>query len=176
MREQEKSYGIISKKLKCTKSAAKCVINHWKTTGFIIALPRPRKQQKTSEWIDRLIRRSSEGDRKKTAVDICYDVNSLIDTPLSVHTVRRRLVENQLYGRVSRATPLISNSTSIKRLDFAYEHLNLNVYDWKNYLFSDKTNFNLKRRQCGQVVKVPGLGPKDTLQHIPLLGGPGKQF
>ena len=57
-----------------------------KTTGSIIALARPRKQWKISEWIDRLIR-SSKVDRRKTAVDICHDANSLIDTPLSVHTV-----------------------------------------------------------------------------------------
>ena len=44
MREQEKSYGNISKKLKCFKSAAKCVIDRWKTTGSIIALPRCEKQ------------------------------------------------------------------------------------------------------------------------------------
>ena len=142
MREQEKSYGNISKKLKCSKSAAKHVINHWKTTDSIIALLRPKKQQKTSEWIDRLIR-SSKADRRKTAVDICHDVNSLIDTPLSVHTVQKQLVENQLYGRVSRATPLISNPNSINRLDFAYKHLNLNVHDWENYLFFDETKFNL---------------------------------
>ena len=46
MREQEKSYGDISKKLKCSKSAAKRVINYWKTTGSIIALPRPGKTTK----------------------------------------------------------------------------------------------------------------------------------
>ena len=60
-----------------------------------------------------------------------------------MHTKRRQLVETQLYSRVSRATPLISNPNSIKRLYFAYEHLNLNVYDWKNYLFSDETKFYL---------------------------------
>ena len=80
MQEQEKSYGNISKKFKCSKSAVKRVIDHWKTTGSIIGLPRPGKKQKTSEWIDRLIRRSSKADRRKTAVDICHDVNSLINT------------------------------------------------------------------------------------------------
>ena len=44
---------------------------------------------------------------------------------------------------MSRTTPLISNPNSIKRLNFAYKHLNLNVNDWENYLFSDKTKFNL---------------------------------
>ena len=60
-----------------------------------------------------------------------------------MHTVQRQLVKNQLYGRVSRATPLISNPNGIKRLGFAYEHLNLNVYDSENYLFSDETKYNL---------------------------------
>ena len=44
---------------------------------------------------------------------------------------------------MSRATPFISNPNSIKKLDFACEHLNLNVHDWENYLFSHKTKFNL---------------------------------
>ena len=44
---------------------------------------------------------------------------------------------------MSRATPFISNPNSIKRLNFAYKHLNLNVHDWENYLFSDETKFNL---------------------------------
>src|SRR5277367_2566489 len=85
------------------------------------AVPRTRKR-KSSERLDRLICRASESDRKKTAVDIHKEFSSNPEYNLSVRTVRRRLNEVGLMGRVSRKKSLVSKKNRIARIAFAKEH------------------------------------------------------
>lgn len=51
--------------------------------------------------------------------------------------------ESGLYGRKPAKKPFLKKQHVIARLEFAREHINKTVDDWKKYLFSDESKFNL---------------------------------
>lgn len=74
---------------------------------------------------------------------------------LSNRSIRRRLNEANLFGRISRKKPLLSKKNIKKRLDFAKTHKENDFSFWKKVLWSDET-------------KVNGIGPDGrTVVHRP---------
>uniref|UniRef100_A0A1I7XT41 HTH_Tnp_Tc3_2 domain-containing protein n=1 Tax=Heterorhabditis bacteriophora TaxID=37862 RepID=A0A1I7XT41_HETBA len=65
-----------------------------------------------------------------------------LECSLSVRSIRRRLVEAGLNGRIARKKPLVSLKNRRARVAFAREHLTWSTADWTKVVFSDESKFN----------------------------------
>uniref|UniRef100_A0A1I7XLR4 HTH_Tnp_Tc3_2 domain-containing protein n=1 Tax=Heterorhabditis bacteriophora TaxID=37862 RepID=A0A1I7XLR4_HETBA len=132
----------IAKKLKLSRCAIQNAIQHINKFGMLENAPRAPRKRSTIERIDRIIRRLSEDNRQLTARDIYNEMKAYPECSLSVRSIRRRLVEAGLNGRVARKKPLISLKNRRARVAFAREHLTWSAVDWTKAVFSDESKFN----------------------------------
>lgn len=111
----------------------------------------------TTEREDKYITVLSKRERTRTAPDIREELNALRSSSLSVPTVRRRLLEVGLKGRIAAKKPLLREANKIKRLQWAKDHEHWNINQWSKVLFTDESKFDLfssKRRVF--VRRLPG--------------------
>ena len=128
-RKDGKSYGQIAKALKLSKTACLQAMKYVKANGICENKKRTR-QRKTTEREDRRIHRLSEENRHKTAVDIHSELAQELTKPISVRTVKRRLNEFGLMGRIARKKPFISKKNQKERLKWAKEHVDWSQEQW----------------------------------------------
>lgn len=76
---------------------------------------------------DKAIVRKSKLDPFKSSRAIMTEINEEFGINVSSRLVRRRLNENNLYGRVSRKKPLLSKKNIKDRLSFARTHRNKDI-------------------------------------------------
>jgi len=62
---------------------------------------------------------------------------------VSTQTIRRRLNEFGLYGRIAKKKPLLSIKNVKKRLQFAREHIQKGPNFWNMIVWSDESKFNV---------------------------------
>ena len=88
-------------------------------------------------------------NRTATASNIQSIVNTTREKSVSRSTVRRRLVEHGLNGRVAVSKPLLRARNKRKRLLWAQKYRCYTKKDWENVLFADESKFEIygnKRR------------------------------
>ena len=83
--------------------------------------------------------RISLRDRGLKSTQLKREWSETIQVSSSSRTVRRRLDDAGLYGRVSRKT----DRHKLIRLNWAKEHKNWSVHDWNKVIWSDESKFNL---------------------------------
>ncbi|KFM63069.1 Transposable element Tcb1 transposase, partial [Stegodyphus mimosarum] len=71
-------------------------------------------------------------------------VTASIGKAISAATVRRRLHMSGLYARVPRVCVPLSVQSRGARLQWCREHVNWNVSDWGNVMFTDESRFALE--------------------------------
>lgn len=100
-------------------------------------------KRKTTSQTDRRIGHVSKCDPFKSSTTIKQELQLAIST----RTIRRRLQEQSLHGRVARKVPLLSAKNIRNRIDFAKQHLDWagsnGIKKWRNILWSDETKMNL---------------------------------
>ena len=84
--------------------------------------------------------------------------------PLSDDTIRRRLDEGGLYGRVARPVPMWTAEHILKRLRFAEGYAHWTERDWERVIFSDETHIELN--QHGQVWVQRPVGAAFDPQYV----------
>ena len=139
----------IAAKLKIPKSTVHDTITRYKETHFNCDKPRSGRPRITSEAENKSIILLSKRERRKTAPEIQADFNSGHGTNVSVNTVKRRLPDVGLYGRVAKKKPLLRKVNKTKRLQWAKQHKNWSVEDFKKVLWTDESKFEIfgnKRR------------------------------
>lgn len=62
-----------------------------------------------------------------------------LELETSTSTIRRRLMEAELYGRSPRKVPHLSKKNIAKRLKFASEHIIWPLSKWRNILWIDES-------------------------------------
>lgn len=142
LRKLNLSYKQISDRLNCSKKKVFNALKHFEMHNTCENVPRKTRPRKTSVRDDRKIIRLSKADPKKSARVIQREVCDEIDSPVSVWTIRRRLVEAGLHGRVARKKPMVTKRQRQKRLEFARHHLSYPKEQWKFILWSDETKIN----------------------------------
>ena len=112
-------------------------------------------------------------DLRRSSRELRDDINSMLtnDIAVSSSTVRRRLIEKGLVGRVAAKKPLLRENNRVKRLNFAKKHKHWTKEDWYQVLWTDESKFEqfgtkrrvYVRRRKGERYKNECLLP--TLKH-----------
>ena len=104
---------------------------------------RDGRKRKISAGEGRLLVRMSLPDRRKTAPALRPSLSTNFGINLSSATVKRRLCEAGINGRVARHKPLLTATHKKSRLDFAREHISWSSEMWSKVLWSDESRFCL---------------------------------
>lgn len=137
-----KCYREIAEQLRCSKKMVFNALQHINKYDTIFNVPRRNRPRKTSEYTDRMIRRISKCNPKKTSTDIQRDIQEKLNIKISKRTISRRLVEGGLHGRAARKKPLLRRIQRKRRVDFAKSHWSWTTNQWKYLLWSDETKIN----------------------------------
>lgn len=103
---------------------------------------RSGRPQVTTERLDRLMYRVSSAQPMKTAVNIQREINRTHGTSVSVRTVRRRLCDKGLFGRIAVKKPLVSEVNRRRRLQWARQHQHWTADQWASVLWTDESKIN----------------------------------
>jgi Transposase. len=85
----------------------------------------------------------STANSRKTASDITCKLKQENHVIVSRHAVSKRLNDVGLVGRVAVKKPFISKKNQNTRLDFAKQHREWTLENWKRVAFLDESKFSL---------------------------------
>lgn len=138
------SYGRIAAFIPCGKSTVKDTVKKKEKTGSVKNLPRSGRPRVTTPSQDKYMRVSSLRDRFKPAREIARSVivHKTKKNP-SLTTVKRRLREVGLDGRVARNKPKLTKKQRLARLEWAKKYRSWSKSDWEKVLWSDESPFTL---------------------------------
>lgn len=141
----EEGYSVrqIAKKTNLKSSTVNDIIHRYRTTGSLEDRDRPGPSRKTTAAEDLRMVLLSKRNRKRTAPEITSEVNRERENKISTSTVKRRLQEANLHGRVAVRKPLLRRGNRAKRLQWARNHLDWSVEDWKKVLWSDESKYEV---------------------------------
>ena len=105
----------IARKIVIPPTSIHRMIQKYKSTGNIIGRGRKRK---TITHTDRLIQRKIKANRPEPAAAVKAELETSLNIVISESTVRRRLHEVGLYGRVARKKPYVNKINRGKRLQY----------------------------------------------------------
>ena len=114
-----KNYREIDKILKISLCSVHTAIRRYRETGQNTNRKRSGRPRKTNQGIDNRIYAISKGNRQKSASEIRAEINEDLDSPISLTTVKDRLKENGMIGRIAVRKPLLRPVNKHKRLKFA---------------------------------------------------------
>lgn len=129
--------------------------------------PRSGRPKKTTPNIDRIIKKLSVSDVRKSAVAIKNELKENYDTNIHVSTVKRRLTSNGLHGRRPTKKPFISAKNKKLRVEFAKRHELWTSSEWSTILWSDESKFNLVSSDGIKYVRRPVNKRYDVRYQIP---------
>ena len=156
-----KSYREIAKDLNISPKGARKVCLKRQETGSIKNRPRTGRKRCTSRREDSRLQNMAKKSPKSSAKEI----KMATEVDCSLATVRRRINEAGLNGRVVRKVPLLSEKNRLKRLKFAREHLKKPLDFWKKTILSDESKFCVRgsnRKQYCWRRKNDEFNPKNT--------------
>ena len=137
-------------------------------------MKRTGRPRETTVRVDRLIKNKSTQDPWKTANQIAAELSEAGLATVSRMTVSRRLHDVGLFGRVGVKKPFIPEKNRKARLEFAKEHQDWTIEDWKKVAFSDESKFNLFGNDGKQYVRRPRstrMAPKYCIPTVKYGGG-----
>ena len=97
----------------------------------------------TTNQEDNFIRVLSKRIRRLTAPQITAALNNTRVTPISVTTVKRRLLSAGLRGCVAAKKPKLTIGHKKNRLEWAKTHKNWTTAQWENVFWSDESKFQI---------------------------------
>ena len=139
--------------------------------GTVDEQPRPGRPRLTTEIQDTRITLMSKRSPFKTAARLQADFGNVTGVNLSLSTVKRRLADAGLHGRVARKKPMLSDKNKEKRVKFARKRQSWDADKWGKVLWSDEKRFNLFQSDGPTYVRRPdgmALDPryvKPTVAH-----------
>jgi transposase len=122
----------IGHKISCSLKTVQHWISHYEEHQTIVDKPRSGRPRETDENTDVNIVVTASVEK----FIVPKMIKRQLDLQVDHHTVRRRLDEAGLYGRISRREYPFTEEDIRKRLSFAQGYRN---YDWSTVLYSDET-------------------------------------
>jgi hypothetical protein len=137
-------------------------INRWRDEHSVADHERSGHPRCTDDDTDQRIADFADEKVKTTPKDIVRE----LELPVSARTVRRRLDEVGLYGRVQQEEHAYTDENIRRRISFAEGYSHWNEDDWSRVIFSDETHFYLGHHGREYVQRPIGaaLDPKYTLK------------
>ena len=111
-RQQGNSYRDIAEILKASLGAVQKAIARNRETGVNTDRKRSGRPRKTTQRVDNKIYAISKADRLKSAPNIRTEINEVLDSPLSLIAVKRRLREKGMLGRIAVKNHFFAQQTS----------------------------------------------------------------
>ena len=133
----------IAAKIKWSKGAVQRTLERFRDTGSYSTKRRSGRPRATTLKEDQYIKTTSLRDRTATAGNIQSIVNASQEKSISRSTVKRRLVEHGLNGRVAASKPLLKSQNKQKRLLWARKYRSYTKEDWEKVLFADESKFEI---------------------------------
>lgn len=103
------------------------LVNAWiilKTKwGNLSLSPRTGRPRKTTEHDNHVFWKMLKVDARLTATKIAAEYNKSAEVKISVPTIKRRILDGNLFGRRPSRKPLVSKKSRIARVKFAKKHL-----------------------------------------------------
>lgn len=175
LRNRNWSYKKIADHINCSKTMVYQALKHFRTHQTTLNVPRKHKTRKTSRREDLRIVHMAKQNPFKGSNAIKNEVfGENNPQAISARTVRRRLVEAQLFGRVARKVPMLTPRHRRARLAFARKYEHWTEDQWKYVLFSDETKINRLCSDGKQYVRRPknaAFDPKYTKKTVKHGGG-----
>lgn len=167
MHQAEKTSKEIAETTKIGLRTVQRIIKNWKDSGDPSSSRKKCGRKKILNDRDRRsLKRVVRSNRRKTTVELRAMFNSESKS-ISTRTMRRELKGLGLNSCVALRKPLISDSNQKKRLQFAREHKDWTLEQWKKVMWSDESRFTLfqsdgrirVRREAGEVMHPSCLVP-----------------
>ena len=133
----------IAAKTLLPRETVRYIIKKYKQTKCVGNLFGRGRKRKTTETLDRLIVRKVKSDRRKSANAVKVEVETELGISLHANTIRNRIHEAGLFGRVARKKPLVNKVNRGKRLKYAKTMLDKPIRFWETVIWSDESKFNL---------------------------------
>ena len=97
----------------------------------------------------------------KVAVSYHRSLHFQMDTQLSVHTIRRRLLDAGYRRYTDKQKPIRNASQRKVRLQFANGYITWLPYDWKRIIWTEEAHFDLFNRKNRTLVRrIPSKSEK----------------
>ena len=141
--EEGKSQRNISEIVSVPRTTVRNIINTYKETNDIKRRVGSGRKRKTTKREDNIMSRMAKINPFVPSREVSK--NMLLDhnVQISHQTVSRRLKENGLGCYVAKKKPYISKSNIKKRLEWAQDHKDWTIEDWKKVLWCDESPFTL---------------------------------
>lgn len=165
------SYSQAAAQYGCSKSAVQHLMARYNKTGSTDNKKRAGRPKVTTEREDRIQKKI---DPRKTSTMLKVELGEKYQLDCSFSTVKRRLRQNNLFGRRPAKKPLISAKNRLARLKFAKKHLNWSVQQWSKVVWSDESKFMLFGSDGIRYVRRPvgeRFNPKFQLPTVKHGGG-----
>ena len=167
----------IAEKLQQPKSTVMDVIKRWKNDHCTKRI-RPGRPKKIQERDRRVLKREIRKNRCTPMGNIHREFHMATGCSVSTKTMRNEAHALGYHGRAAVHKPLVTKGNRAARLQWAKEHREWTVEDWKRVVWSDESRFTLFRSDGRVWVwRLPGerLMPEcvvPTVKH----GGGGAMF
>lgn len=164
----------IARKLECSRKKVINAIKHCEEMGSVQNKVRKDRTRKTTSRTDSTIVRLSKLDPFLTAPKIKVKIEQELNVNVSVSTIKNRLREKKLFGRIARQKPLVSKRNLSRRLEFARNHVDKDPKWWQNIMWTDESKFNRFGSDGKQYVRRginQEFNPKYTIKTVKHGGG-----
>lgn len=152
----------IAELIPCSENTVSLWVNRWQEENSLGDKERQGRPRCTDEEIDEQIEEFADEKVRVTPKDIVRE----LELPVSARTVRRRLDEVGLFGRVQQEEHAYTDENIRRRIAFAEGYSRWTEDDWARVIFSDETHFYLGHHGKEYVQRPVGaaLDPKYTLK------------
>jgi transposase len=146
--------------IKCSEQTVSLWVNRWREEHSVADAERSGRPHCTSEDTDVAIQEYADEKVNVTPRDVVRE----LELPVSARTVRRRLDEVGLFGRVQQEEHAYTDENIRRRISFAEGYSRWTEDDWARVIFSDETHFYLGHHGHEYVQRPVGaaLDPKYT--------------
>ena len=143
LRVEGYSMEAITSRVKSSHSAVSKTLKRLKESGSVDDRLCSGCPRLSSARDDRELVRISLRNRRLSNTQLKRDWNETSLVICSSRTVRRRLDDAGLYGKVARKKPLLTDRHKTIRLNWAKEHKDWSVDDWHIVIWIDQSKSNL---------------------------------
>lgn len=158
--QKEKNILKVTQTLGFSRGKVRNALAYFKKNNTFENLPRKRPR-KTTPADDRQLVRLCKKDPFLTSTQIRAQMEEAYNVVLSAQTIRRRLKEKNLNGRIARRKPNLSKKNISRRLKFAKNYFQKSSRFWNLVVWSDESKFNVFGNDGRPYVRRPPLKELD---------------